>query len=166
MTVRVTRDEDWPELRRVRLRALADTPEAFASTLAEERDLPEDRWHGWATPTDSSANFFAIEDAGPRGMVAVFREPENPALAHLVAMWVDPAFRRRGIGGTLIDAVVQWSRDHDAEQVHLWAVESNTSANELYRVHGFVPTGRRQPHPSDPSVTEVELSRIVHGDTD
>lgn len=166
MEVRVTRDEDWDQLRRVRLRALADTPEAFASTLAEERDLPEDRWHGWTTPTDSSANFFAIEDAEPCGMVAVFREPEDPALAHLVAMWVDPAFRRRGVGGALIDAVVEWCRDHDITQVHLWAVESNASANELYRTHGFVATGRRQPHPSDPSVPEVELARSVRTATD
>jgi hypothetical protein len=35
---------DWKELREVRLRALADAPGAFASTLEREAAYPDDVW--------------------------------------------------------------------------------------------------------------------------
>jgi len=159
MEIRVGRDEDWAELKRVRLKALEDTPQAFASTLAEERGLRDDEWHRRATPTQTSANFLALEEGEAHGLVAVFREADDPDLAHLVAMWVDPTFRQRGVGGQLVDAVVRWCDEHDVGSVHLWVVESNAAAERLYRAREFLPTGARQPLPSDPSLSEFEMVR-------
>ena len=166
MDIKATRDEDWAALKHVRLRALADTPQAFARTLAEEEEMPQDEWHRRATPSDSSANFLAVEDGETRGLVAVFREMEHPDLAHLVAMWVDPALRGRGIGGSLVDAVITWCLEHRVPQVHLWVVESNTTAERLYRSRGFLPTGTHQPHPSNASLSEFEMALNVLVDTD
>ena len=42
--VRQATAEDWPAVRAVRLRALADAPGAFASRLEDERDRPESAW--------------------------------------------------------------------------------------------------------------------------
>jgi hypothetical protein len=40
MEVRQARAADWESLRELRLRALADAPDAFASTLETERSFP------------------------------------------------------------------------------------------------------------------------------
>ena len=44
MEVRQMQSADWKELREVRLRALADAPGAFASTLEREAAYPDDVW--------------------------------------------------------------------------------------------------------------------------
>ena len=36
-------------------------------------------------------------------------------------MWVDPAWRRRGIGMILLQAVVTWARDRGLRRLGLWA---------------------------------------------
>ena len=48
MEVRQTGSDDWATLRRLRLRALADAPGAFASTLEAELAFPDDVWRAWA----------------------------------------------------------------------------------------------------------------------
>ena len=42
ITVRRVRAEEWERLRATRLRALADAPMAFGSTLADEQTRPDD----------------------------------------------------------------------------------------------------------------------------
>ena len=126
--------------------------------------MPESEWRRRATPSDSSANFLAVEDERAYGLVAVFLDDENPAVANLVAMWVDPGHRGQGIGGSLVDAVLAWCRDRRVPEVRLWVVESNAAAEQLYRTRGFLPTGLRQPLPSDPSLMELEMSVVPAGD--
>jgi hypothetical protein len=48
LIVRRIEPEEWRRLRDLRLQALADTPEAFGSTLARERDYADDVWREWA----------------------------------------------------------------------------------------------------------------------
>ncbi|MGY0536566.1 hypothetical protein ACW14X_03545 [Nocardioides sp. YJ-D4] len=42
--VRTIAADDWSLLRNVSLQALADSPDAFRTTLAEAQALPEDFW--------------------------------------------------------------------------------------------------------------------------
>jgi hypothetical protein len=66
MQARQARAADWEALRRLRLRALADTPDAFASTLEAEVALPDEFWQQRAEGGPASANFIAREGS-PRG---------------------------------------------------------------------------------------------------
>ena len=43
-TIRRLRAEEWPEYRAIRLRALADAPDAFGSTHAVEQPKPDQYW--------------------------------------------------------------------------------------------------------------------------
>ena len=156
MEVRRVDAAEWEELREVRLRALADAPDAFASTLEREAAFPEDVWRQRAQGGPASANFIVREDGVAVGMTAVVAEPV-PGRMQLVGMWVDPRHRHRGIAQALIDQAVRWSRDHQARELIAWVVERNTAARVLYERVGFRPTGVRQPLPSNPAVDEVLL---------
>jgi ribosomal protein S18 acetylase RimI-like enzyme len=45
--------------------------------------------------------------------------------------------------------------------LYLCVTESNASARELYERYGFTPTGERQPLPSDPSLPEMRMRRLL-----
>jgi hypothetical protein len=88
VVIRVTED-DWRELRDVRLEALADSPTAFGSSLPCEQDFDEDHWRAW---TRSAGLFIAIVGGSPVGMAAGVAGSSSVE-RKLVAMWVDPGWR-------------------------------------------------------------------------
>jgi GNAT superfamily N-acetyltransferase len=69
---------------------------------------------------------------------------------------VSPPHRGRRLAEHLIDAVRGWALDGGADELTLWVADGNTAAVRAYARAGFVPTGRRQPLPSDPSVGEEQ----------
>jgi ribosomal protein S18 acetylase RimI-like enzyme len=157
MEVRRARAADWEALRELRLRALADAPDAFASTLAEEAALPEQAWRQRAGGGPASVNFVACEDGAYIGMAAIFAVADAPGRTHLVGMWVDPRQRRRGVARALVERAVRWARERQAGEVVLWVADHNVPARRLYERAGFRPTGERQPLPSNPALTESLL---------
>lgn len=157
MEVRQARAADWEAVRDLRLRALADAPEAFASTLEAELALPAEEWRRRAAGGPASARFIAGEGDTEVGLAAIFAEPGPPARMHLVSMWVDPRHRRRGVARALVDQAVGWAAERQAREVILWVVDQNTAARTLYERAGFRPTGERQPLPSHPELTESML---------
>jgi ribosomal protein S18 acetylase RimI-like enzyme len=163
MQARQARAADWQALRQLRLRALADTPDAFASTLEAEASFPDEVWRQRAEGGPASANFIAREGGVDVGLAAVFAEPEAPGRMHLVSMWVDPGYRRRGVARALVDRAVRWAAERRAREVILWVADQNTAARRLYEQLGFRPTGERQPLPSNPARTESLLRLPLEG---
>jgi ribosomal protein S18 acetylase RimI-like enzyme len=157
MEARQAQATDWEVLRQLRLRALADAPDAFASTLAAEVAFPVEVWWQRAQGGPASANFIAREAGVDVGLAEVFAEPDAPGRMHLVSMWVDPHYRRRGVARALVGQVVRWAADRRARDVILWVADQNTAARRLYERIGFRPTGERQPLPSNPARTESQL---------
>lgn len=74
----------------------------------------------------------------------------------LVSMWVSPEHRGRRLAERLIAAVRGWGATQGAGEVALWVADGNTAAMRAYERAGFIPTGRRQPLPSDPAVGEEQ----------
>ncbi|MFB9834870.1 GNAT family N-acetyltransferase [Actinoallomurus acaciae] len=149
-------DED--RYREIRLRALADTPEAFASTYEDEKAFSPDVWTSRLTG-DKSVNLLAVEDGVALGMTSALVEDGD--VAHIVGMWVTPEARGRGVGRYLIETVADWARDQGLRELTLWVAEPNAPARALYESCGFHPSGDRQPLPSDTSVMERRLVREV-----
>jgi GNAT superfamily N-acetyltransferase len=79
-----------------------------------------------------------------------------PHRRDLISMWVRAAHRGRGIATRLLLAVLEWAAGDGARDVALWVADGNASAAAVYRRAGFVPTGRRQPLPSNTAVGEEE----------
>ena len=54
------------------MRALADAPYAFSSTLEQEAAFPEEVWRRWAEGGTASVDFIAREGGASIGMAAIF----------------------------------------------------------------------------------------------
>jgi GNAT superfamily N-acetyltransferase len=154
--------DEWESLRAVRLRALEESPLAFASSL--ERELAFDELT-WRTRCVTSAQFVARADGGIFGLAAAFEVRPGDAAAfgrpgwHLLSMWVAPEYRRTGLGRALVERVVGYARDQGATSIALWAADDNLGAIRFYESLGFSPTGGRQPMPARPSAGEQEFTR-------
>jgi GNAT superfamily N-acetyltransferase len=156
--VRATTLDDWQAMRDIRLEALRDAPDAFASTYARETAFEPAEWHRRAT-RDGSFLAFIPELTVPAGLVGGFEQ--EPGVAELVSMFVRPQARGHGVGEALIDAVAAWARSRNATSVHLWVSETNKPAIRLYERCGFTVTPERQPLPSNPALGELGMTREV-----
>ena len=147
--VRRAHPDEWATIRDVRLAALADAPDAFASTLAREQDRAEAEWRSRIALIPW---FLAWHEGQPAGLVATFPVtqpgPAGPAHPvgewHLVSMWVPPAVRGRGVAGLLVTAVLEHARVAGAERVTLWAATGNPRRGRVLPPDGL-PADRAAP---------------------
>lgn len=156
--VREVSADEWELMRDVRLAALREAPYAFGSTYAREAAFTEQQWRGRFS--DRAATFFARigEDPAPAGLAGIY---VGEGAADLVSMWVRPRARGRGVGKALVCAAAGWARAHDHDALFLWVTQANAPARLLYERCGFLPTGERQPLPSDPALAEIRMRRAL-----
>lgn len=150
------RPEDWKIWRDVRLASLADAPYAFGSTLAREQRFAEADWRRRVSPENGLAAV-AFLDSEAVGTVGVYTPDSGEAL--LVAVWVHPGARGRGVGDALVAEALAWCREHGHAQVELRVADGNDAARKLFLRNGFTPTGSREPLESNPA---VQTERLVH----
>jgi len=131
--------EDADRLRTLRLRALQEAPDAFASTYEETARRPPESWR---TALADLATFFAVIDGEDVGMVRGAPSSDCADDAFLLSMWVAPEARGTGMGESLVTAVVDWARDAGFSRVVLEVGDHNAQAIALYERMGFEPTGR------------------------
>lgn len=144
--IRQTTAEDWRLLRDVRLKALADSPDAFLDTVEDASTFSESRWRSRAEPIDTQA-CFVREDGS--GMVSCF-VADDPETVFLVAMWVAAEQRGTGVARELVERVVAWAGAHGAARVALSVEPGNDRAARLYEKCGFVETDDAPPFPYEP----------------
>jgi ribosomal protein S18 acetylase RimI-like enzyme len=147
----------------VRLRALQDAPQAFASTYAQELQLTDsdwikrvERWDG-----ERGAGFLAMDDKIACGIAGSFLDQDDAPHAHLISMWTAPTHRRQGIGRLLVNEVLRWARTRNARVLQLMVTSNNEPAICFYERLGFTRTGRTEPYPNDPALIEYEMSRPI-----
>jgi ribosomal protein S18 acetylase RimI-like enzyme len=170
--VRRAHPDEWATVRDVRLAALADAPDAFASTLSRERGRTEPQWRSrigawpwflaWRAGTPAGL-VAAVPDQPASGPPAADPPARDPRGWHLVSMWVSPQVRGTGVAELLIGAVVDHARAVGAPRITLWVALGNARARAFYLRMGFTPTGRRQAYPRDgaDALDEEELARPV-----
>ena len=137
----------------MRLDALRDAPYAFGSTYEREKDFDEATWR---SRISRRSTFVAEVDGTVAGTVAT-GEDDVAGAAAVIAMWVDPCHRRRGVGDALVKTVVGWATDHGYCEMFLWATAVNAAAERLYARNGFVRTGASQD--VRPGELEYEMAR-------
>lgn len=147
----------------VRLRALQEAPYAFGSTYARESTFTEeqwvarlDRWNGVR-----GAGFIAVDDGIPCGIAGTLLDDADSQRAELVSMWTAPSHRQSGVGRQLVNHIVDWTRGRSVSTLLLMVTSNNAAAIRFYEKLGFSRTGRTEPYPNDPAVTEYEMSRQI-----
>jgi len=160
LTVDSIGPDDWARFVPIRLAALLDTPDAFGSTYAEERDQPESRWREWLGMTRTLVARIAEQDVGIT-MVAPDKGPE-PGDALIWSVWVAPAGRGAGVGDALMRAAIRAGRAAGSARLVLEVGDHNTHAIALYARHGFVRTGNLSalPPPRE-QITEHERALVL-----
>jgi ribosomal protein S18 acetylase RimI-like enzyme len=130
---------DAARYREIRLAGLKNSPEAFGSTFETESLKP---LSSFAERLRSSAAFGAFCGAKLLG-IAGFAFHEGVKEAHkgrLWGMYVRPNARKSGVGRRLVEAVIDFARQH-AEILQLSVVSDNEPARRLYARLGFVEYG-------------------------
>ena len=125
-------------LRDLRIRSLADAPDAFGQPLDEAATRPDSEWHQLARAASHGpqrAWLVAFRAGKPVGLVLGRRR--HPATLLLFSMWVDPTARRHGVGRQLIAALEGWAGTWGATETVLWVYAGNGSALAFYRALGF-----------------------------
>ena len=139
MVVRQLQPDEAAVYRTIRLAALAQSPEAFGSTLALEADRPLEFF---AARMAAGAVFVAEIEGLVVGMVG-FRQEEREKLRHKGVIWgvfVRPEARGRGVAEAIVRAARAYAREK-VEQAHLVVVRGNDSAHGLYARLGFTEYG-------------------------
>lgn len=140
VVVRRLRSDEAELLRDVRLAALADSPDAFGETLDDARSAD---WRARAVDGAALADravFVALSGAIPAGMVFVkCGSPPDPAF--LGGMWVQPEFRRRHVGASLVQHALDFLRSAGQTELSLWVTRGHDGVLKFYQGLGFQITG-------------------------
>lgn len=139
---------------------LADAPDAFARTLAEDAAMSDAAWQSGVAPDVTRAVWFAERGGAPIGG-AVARVAPDGLRAQLFSMWVAPEDRRSGAARALVEAARSWALARGACELALSVTGTNAAAIALYRATGFVDTGiRGELRPGSALVTHRLVARL------
>lgn len=146
--IRTFAPHEWSTYRDLRLRALAEAPDAFGGTLAAEQNRPDDEWsRRLAAGADARTNLPLVAEVRgePIGLAWGRIEASDPEVAALYQMWVAPSHRGLGAGRMLLEAVIAWARAQNASHLDLGVTCGDRPARRLYERAGFKPKGEPQP---------------------
>jgi GNAT superfamily N-acetyltransferase len=121
------------QYRRAMAQEMEDSDEAAMNRMMTALEpylraaIPEGRWHAW------------IAEPGGCGSVELVqwvpgRLDPTPRRAWIHSVYIEPAFRRRGIGRRLTETIVAWCREQGFQWIYLHASEQG---RPLYESLGF-----------------------------
>jgi ribosomal-protein-alanine N-acetyltransferase len=143
----------------IRPATLADT----AALVAIERRCFSDPWSeaAFGEALSSGWTFTLVADS-PRGPTGYLVGRVAAVSGEILNLAVAPEFRRRGIGGALLEDGLAAFRDRSASEVFLEVRESNRSAQALYLARGFRPVGQRAAYYRNPREDALVLRLVLH----
>jgi ribosomal protein S18 acetylase RimI-like enzyme len=156
---------DWSLYRDIRLRSLAESPNAFGSTLAIEQAHRDDAWSARlsrAAASDHDCVLVAEQDGVALGLIWAQVDPSDTSTVNLFQMWVAPALRGQGIGHRLLQEAIDWARRRQARRVHLGVTDADTPAMRLYTRAGFAVVGAPAPLRPGSALLAQSMQLLLH----
>lgn len=140
--VRVLTEHDWCVYRTLRLAGLQESPEAFVDSYAEEVGCSQE---GWRTRMRRASRLLAEYGGVPRGIASCAAVCDDPAIAEVFGLWVDPATRQAGVAWSLMEAATQLATTQNRNYLYYWVGTENTRAIAFASNFGFRPSPDRRP---------------------
>ncbi|NMV36650.1 GNAT family N-acetyltransferase [Ralstonia insidiosa] len=143
IAIRPLSDEDTEAFKALRLKAIQDAPTAIWPTHEEESGRTLEETRNRIRATDHQIVFGAFVGPALIGIAGLRREP-LAQVTHKAVLWgvfVEPAHRRGGIAGRLLDAAIAHARATRVLQIQLCVNAENPRAQQLYRNAGFETFG-------------------------
>ena len=141
MNIRLLTEADAADFQALRLRGLAEAPQAFASSVEEEAGLPLAEVARRLAPREGAAVLGAFSAQGLLCGVAGIQRESMLKLRHKAFLWgmyVAPEAQRTGAGKALVAAALQHAWEVlGVAQVNLGVHAVNEPALRLYRSCGF-----------------------------
>ena len=127
--------------------------------------------HPWDAPdferligAETSFGHAGVETRQPRNLLGFILSRRAADEAEVLTIVVDPAYRRQGLGASLLDANVALLARYGVKALFLEVGENNVAARKLYAKLGFTEVGRRQGYyrtPGGAPATALTLRRAV-----
>lgn len=136
--------DEWEAFQALRLRSIADMPEAIYPTYDEESSRSPEQVRARIAQTAHGVVFGAYQYGELIGIAGLRREA-LVQVAHKGVLWgvfVHPARRGGGIARRLLQALFDHARSAGVRQIHLSVNVENPRAAGLYRSMGFETYGR------------------------
>ena len=144
---------------RMRPAAVADA----AALVAIERRCFGDPWSEAAFREALSSEWsFGLVAEGARGLAGYLIGREAAGSGEILNLAVAPEFRRKGIGGALLEEGLAAFRRRGAIEVFLEVRESNRTALALYLARGFRAVGQRAAYYRNPREDALVLRLALH----
>ena len=158
LSIRLCGVDDWADLRAIRLEALADTPEAYGSTYAENVRWSDAQWKNAAT---NRLYYLAERDGHVVGMVSGGFNDGYPGTRWLYGMYVTPSDRGTGTAALLVRAINDWAKAEGVDEVYLHVTTSVARARAFYEKVGFRATGEKFTMERDGSLTLITMVQTI-----
>jgi ribosomal protein S18 acetylase RimI-like enzyme len=133
----------WSEYKALRLRALTEDPQAFATSSVEIEAEPDHIWMStlqWAIFEQDYWLWFVEEENALIGMVGAFYDVENQA-AVLTNAYVVKEHRGKGVSKLLMQRILEDIEDSGITKTILEVSSEQKVAIALYQKFGFEKSG-------------------------
>lgn len=139
--VRLLAEQDWQQYRDIRLRSLQESPAAFPTTYAEERERPDSSWQECMTRVE---RLLAVRAGQPQGVVSLDRGAPEDSTGDIQDLWVAPECRNTGVAWALVEAATKRAVELGLRKATYWVSTENGRAIAFATNFGFRPTSMRR----------------------
>ena len=164
ITVRPLDVEEWDRFRSMRLTALAESPDAFVATHADEEAEDEDFWRA---RMERSVRLLAERDGEALGIASVGSYEGDERVAQLFGLFVRPEARGSGVAAALVRTGARVAAEQGRDHLYYWVGTDNGRAVAFASSFGFRPTGNRRPmrvRSEEDGEEEVAMTLPLTGD--
>ena len=140
MKIKKLSNADVDMFKAIRLEALRNEPENYASHARDWEDLsPQD----WLLRMSDCTVFVALKEGVPVGIMALM--PNRPSkMAHratLIMVYVRKSERGTGLAARLLGKITQYANELGVSQIELTVSAENSAAVQFYLKQGFSQVG-------------------------
>jgi ribosomal protein S18 acetylase RimI-like enzyme len=146
ISVVVLGQQDWRDLRAIRLEALRSEPAAYSSSFEETLARSDEHWQQ-RLASDHSVHLLARAQSRPIGMVGGYlgSDEGDESVAVVFGMYVAREYRGQGIGRSLLSSLIdRLSAFPQICTIRLGVTETQDPARALYESMGFQVIGKTE----------------------